>query len=645
MSKKIEIIHPSGEKKSYPWGISGSRLAQTLGHGHAKKVLALSIDDHIQELYQPIVRSGRIQFFTFEDEIGKKIFWHSSAHLLAEALKALFPRCQLGIGPPIRSGFYYDVDFGKIDFDASHLPLVEKKMIELAREKNPFFRMNVSRKAAEAFFKKNINPYKLEILSGLDQESITFYRHGDHFVDLCKGHHIPHTGLIKAIKLTGISGAYFKGDQKRNQLTRIYGVSFPKVSLLEEHLEKVKAAEARDHRKIGQALGLFTFSQEVGIGLPLWLPKGAFIREKLIAFMRKKQVDRGYKSVSTPHIGGKALYVRSGHYQKYKNDTFQPIQTPHEGEEFLLKPMNCPHHCAIFSATPKSYKNLPIRLAEFGTVYRYEQHGELHGLTRTRGFTQDDAHIFCRPDQVAQEVGDVLDLVLEVFKAFDFSAYRVQLSLRSEEKKEQYIGSQEAWERAETALKEIVANRPFQTTIAKGEAAFYGPKIDFIVEDALGRAWQMGTVQIDYQLPERFNLTYSGKENQKERPVMIHRAPFGSLERFIAILIEHTEGKFPLWLAPTQIRLLPISSRHIETAKIWEKKLKQANIRAEIDERNEKINRKIRDAEAEKIPYMGIIGDKESEKGTLALRKQSKGNQGEFSAVELIERLVEEIEK
>ncbi|HLZ16486.1 MAG TPA: threonine--tRNA ligase, partial [Cyclobacteriaceae bacterium] len=578
-----------------------------------------------------------IRIFTWNDKGGKYAFWHSSAHLLAEALEALYPGVKFGIGPPIENGFYYDVDLGAKDFGEDDLAAVEKKMIELARLNNAFVRKDVSKAEATDYFKKKGDEYKLELIDGLQDGSITFYQQGN-FVDLCRGPHIPTTGPIKAVKLLNVAGAYWRGNEKNKMLTRIYGITFPKQKELDEYLHLLEEAKKRDHRKLGKELELFAFSEKVGMGLPLWLPKGTILRERLEQFMRRAQVKAGYDPVVTPHIGSKQLYVTSGHYEKYGKDSFQPIHTPDESEEFLLKPMNCPHHCEIYKTKPRSYKDLPIRYAEFGTVYRYEQSGELHGLTRVRGFTQDDAHIFCRPEQVKEEFVKVIDLVLMIFKALQFDNYTAQLSLRDPENKQKYIGGDELWDRAEREIQEAADERGLKTVAVKGEAAFYGPKLDFMVRDALGRSWQLGTIQVDYQLPQRFELEYIGSDNQKHRPVMIHRAPFGSLERFVAVLIEHCAGNFPLWLAPVQFAVLPISEKFNDYARTVVDKLKEIDIRGFLDDRDEKIGRKIRDAEVSKVPFMLIVGEKEAAEGKVAVRKHSEGDKGAMGLNEFVEQ-------
>jgi threonyl-tRNA synthetase len=568
--------------------------------------------------------------------------WHSSAHLLAEALEALFPGVKFWVGPPIENGFYYDVDFGDQAITDKDFTTIESKMIELAKQKNPFVRSEMSKADAIAYFTEKDDEYKLDLLEGLEDGTITFYNQGN-FTDLCRGPHMPHTGFVKAAKVMSIAGAYWKGDEKNKQLTRVYGITFPKKQELNAYLELLEQAKARDHRKLGKEMDLFHFSEKVGQGLPLWLPKGADLRMRLESFLKEAQTKAGYEPVITPHIGNKELYITSGHYAKYGEDSFQPINTPAEGEEYLLKPMNCPHHCEIFKARPRSYRDLPVRFAEFGTVYRYEQSGELHGLTRVRGFTQDDAHIFCTVDQVKEEVGNVIDLVLYIFRTLKFEDFIAQVSLRDPENPDKYIGKDENWDNAEKAIQEIANEKGLKTVVELGEAAFYGPKLDFMVRDAIGRKWQLGTVQIDYNLPERFELEYVGADNTKHRPVMIHRAPFGSMERFVAILIEHCAGKFPLWLTPEQVKILPISDRFNEYAKSVSKVLENHDIRALVDERSEKVGKKIRDAELEKIPYMLILGENEAKEGTVSVRKQGEGDVGGMSVEAFAELIQTEI--
>jgi threonyl-tRNA synthetase len=623
----IKITLPDGAVKEYDSPVSALDIAKEISEGLARNVLAAKVNGEVIDAFRPIEQDSNLELLTWNNDEGKNTMWHSSAHLLAEALEEIYPGIKLGIGPPIENGFYYDVDAGDRVISAEDLPAIEKRMLELAREKNEFVRKSISKADAIAYYKEKDDEYKLDLLENLADGSITFYTQGN-FTDLCRGPHIPNTGFVKAVKLLNIAGAYWRGDEKNKQLTRIYGITFPKQKELTEYLELLEEAKKRDHRKLGKELELFTFSQKVGQGLPLWLPKGAMLRERLESFMRKAQLEAGYLPVITPHIGSKELYVTSGHYEKYGADSFQPITTPSEGEEFLLKPMNCPHHCEIYKASPKSYKDLPVRYAEFGTVYRYEQSGELHGLTRVRGFTQDDAHLFCRPDQVEEEFMKVIDLVLYVFKALDFKEYTAQISLRDKEDRSKYIGSDENWEKAEQSIIKAAKEKGLNTVIEYGEAAFYGPKLDFMVKDALGRKWQLGTIQVDYNLPERFELEYVGSDNEKHRPVMIHRAPFGSLERFVAVLIEHCGGNFPLWLAPEQLAILPLSEKFNENAKDVLKILNKSDIRGFVDDRNEKVGKKIRDAEVSKVPYMLIVGEKEVETGTVSVRKHGDGDIG-----------------
>lgn len=643
MSEKIKISFPDGTVKSYDKGITGMDIAMNISEGLARNVLSAKINGEVWDASRSINENASIKLLTWDDTDGKSTFWHSSAHLMAEALEALYPGIKFGIGPPIDNGFYYDMDFGNHEFGEDDLKELEQKMLKLARSKNEYQRKEISKAKAKVFFSKKGDQYKLELIEGLEDGQITFYEQGD-FTDLCKGPHIPHTGHIKAIKLLNVAGAYWRGDEKRKQLTRIYGISFPKQKELQEYLELLEEAKKRDHRKLGKELELFAFSEKVGMGLPLWLPKGTILRERLENFMRKAQVKAGYEPVITPHIGAKELWVTSGHYEKYGESSFRPITTPHEGEEFMLKPMNCPHHCEIYKVKPHSYKELPIRYAEFGTVYRYEQHGELHGLIRVRGFTQDDAHIFCMPDQVKDEFIKVIDLVLFVFKSLGFDNYSAQLSFRDPNNMEKYIGTEEAWKTAEKQITEAAEESGLETVVEIGEAAFYGPKLDFMVNDALGRKWQLGTIQVDYTLPERFDLEYIGADNQKHRPVMIHRAPFGSLERFIAILIEHCAGNFPLWLTPDQIAVLPISEKFSQYANKVFENLKAKDIRGFIDNRDEKIGRKIRDAEIKKIPFMIIVGEKEEQESNISVRRHKKGDLGSFSIEEFSSLLIKEIE-
>lgn len=640
----IKITLPDGSVKEYEKGVSGLEIASSISEGLARNVLAAKVNGQVWDATRPIEEDAEVKLLTWNDPEGKNTFWHSSAHLLAEALEELYPGVKFGIGPPIDNGFYYDIDLGDRPFGEEDLQQVEQKMQELARKKSEYVRKPVSKDEALNYYQKKDDEYKLELIEGLEDGSITFYKQGN-FTDLCRGPHIPHTGFIKAVKLLNVAGAYWRGDEKRKQLTRIYGVSFPKQKELTEYLHLLEEAKKRDHRKLGKELELFTFSEKVGMGLPLWLPKGTVLRERLENFMRRAQVRAGYDPVITPHIGHKNLYITSGHYEKYGADSFQSILTPHEGEEFLLKPMNCPHHCEIYKAKPRSYKDLPLRLAEFGTVYRYEQSGELHGLTRVRGFTQDDAHIFCRPEQVKEEFIKVIDLVLYVFKALGFEDYTAQVSLRDQENTEKYIGDEALWEKAEREIQEAADHKGLVTVTEYGEAAFYGPKLDFMVKDALGRSWQLGTIQVDYQLPERFELEYIGADNQRHRPVMIHRAPFGSLERFVAVLIEHCGGNFPLWLAPEQVAVLPLSEKYTAYADEVINILRQNDIRGFVDHRDEKVGRKIRDAEVMKIPYMLIVGEKEESQRAVSVRKHGEGDQGSVSLTEFINDFKEIVEE
>jgi threonyl-tRNA synthetase len=632
----ITITLPDGAQRSYPKGTTLFEIANSISEGLARVALSAGVNGQIKDLNTALHEDAIVKFFTWNDTEGKQTFWHSSAHLLAEALEALYPGVKFGIGPPIENGFYYDVDLGEHTLSMENLSVVEEKMLELARQKNSFIRTEVSKADAIKYFSEKGDEYKLELIDGLEDGQITFYQQGN-FTDLCRGPHIPDTGHIKAVKLLNIAGAYWRGDEKRKMLTRIYGITFPKQKELSEYLAMLEEAKKRDHRKIGKELELFSFSDKVGAGLPLWLPKGAALRDRLEQFLKRAQVKAGYLQVITPHIGSKELYVTSGHYEKYGADSFQPIHTPNEHEEFLLKPMNCPHHCEIYKTKPRSYKDLPIRFAEFGTVYRYEQSGELSGLTRVRGFTQDDAHIFCRPDQVKEEFIKVIDLVLYVFKSLGFNEYTAQVSLRDPQNKQKYIGKDEDWEKAQSAIIEAAAEKGLQTVQVEGEAAFYGPKLDFMVKDALGRKWQLGTIQVDYQLPQRFELEYVGADNQRHRPVMIHRAPFGSMERFVAVMIENCAGNFPLWLAPEQLAILPISEKYHNYAHAVAKELEQHDIRAIIDERDEKIGRKIRDAEVSKLPYMLIVGEKEAGSNTVSLRKHGEGDLGSFGLEQFID--------
>ncbi|WP_162426250.1 threonine--tRNA ligase [Pontibacter pudoricolor] len=623
----INITLPDGSVRQYPKGVTSHEIASSISEGLARNVLAAKVNDTVWDSNRPITEDATVQLLTWNDDLGKNAFWHSSAHLLAEALEELYPGVKFGIGPPIENGFYYDVDLGERTFSQDDFAKVEQKMLELARNKEEFKRREVSKAEATAYFTQKGDEYKLDLIKDLEDGTITFYEQGN-FTDLCRGPHIPNTGFIKAAKLMNVAGAYWRGDESKKQLTRIYAITFPKQKELAEYLERLEEAKKRDHRKLGKELELFAFSEKVGMGLPLWLPKGTLLRERLEQFMRKAQMRAGYQPVVTPHIASKELYVTSGHYEKYGADSFQPIRTPNEGEEFFLKPMNCPHHCEIYKTRPRSYKELPVRLAEFGTVYRYEQSGELHGLTRVRGFTQDDAHIFCRPDQVKEEFIKVIDLVLYVFSALGFEDYTAQISLRDPENKAKYIGSDEAWEKAERAIIEAATEKGLPTVTELGEAAFYGPKLDFMVRDAIGRKWQLGTIQVDYNLPERFQLEYIGADNAKHRPVMIHRAPFGSLERFVAVLIEHCGGNFPLWLSPEQFAILPISEKYQDFAQQVYDRLAEMDIRGFVDNRDEKIGRKIRDAEVRKVPYMLIVGEKEQEENAVSVRRHGEGDLG-----------------
>ena len=638
----IKITLPDGSIKEIERDSTPLDVAKSISEGFARNVISAKFNNNTVEVTTPLLENGTLVLYTFNDVEGKKAFWHSSAHLLAQAITFFYPKVKLTIGPAIENGFYYDIDLGEDVISEKDFPAIEKKMIEFARGKFDFTLREISKKEALDYYSKQNNEYKVELIENLDDGTISFCDHSD-FTDLCRGGHIPNTSIIKAVKITSAAGAYWRGDEKNNQLTRIYGISFPKQKMLTEYLELLEEAKKRDHRKLGKELELFTFSAKVGQGLPLWLPKGAALRDRLEQFLKKAQKKAGYEMVITPHIGQKELYVTSGHYAKYGEDSFQPIHTPKEGEEFLLKPMNCPHHCEIYNSKPFSYKDLPKRFAEFGTVYRYEQSGELHGLTRVRGFTQDDAHIFCTPDQLDKEFKDVIDLVLYVFKSLSFENFTAQVSLRDPNNKEKYIGSDENWEKAENAIINATKEKGLDYIIEYGEAAFYGPKLDFMVKDALGRSWQLGTIQVDYNLPERFELSYKGADNKLHRPVMIHRAPFGSMERFIAVLLEHTGGKLPLWLIPEQVIILPISEKYQKYAEKVLHLLENDEIRALIDSRNEKTGRKIRDAELNKIPYMVIVGEKEQENGTISIRKQGEGDLGAFSINEFVSIVNKEV--
>lgn len=626
----LNISLPDGSVRSVEEGTSAMQLAAQISEGLARNVLAAEVNGNVVDASRPLPENATVKLLTWNDENGKSTLWHSSAHLMAEALESLYPGIKLAIGPPIENGFYYDVDFNGHSFTQEDFPKVEKLMLELARQKSEFIRKEVSKADAVAYFTEKGDQYKLELIEGLQDGEITFYTQGN-FTDLCRGPHIPNTGFIKAAKLMNVAGAYWRGDEKNKMLTRVYAITFPKAAELEEYLKQVEEAKKRDHRKLGKELGLFHFSQKVGSGLPLWLPKGTDLRTRLQNFLTVAQKKAGYQPVITPHIGSKELYETSGHWAKYGADSFQPIHTPQEGEMYMLKPMNCPHHCEIFNAEPRSYRDLPLRLSEFGTVYRYEQTGELHGLTRVRGFTQDDAHIFCTPDQVKEEIGKVIDLVLYIFKTLNFHDYLAQVSLRDPINREKYIGSEENWEKAELAIQEVANEKGLRTVVEYGEAAFYGPKLDFMVRDAIGRKWQLGTVQLDYNLPERFQLEYTGADNQKHRPVMIHRAPFGSMERFVAILIEHCAGQFPLWLTPEQVRILPVSEKYNEYAKKVANTLEISDIRALVDDTNEKVGKKIREAELAKVTYMLVVGESEMLANSVSARKKGEGDLGVFS--------------
>ncbi len=640
----IKVTLPDGAVKEYPKGTTPFQVAQSISEGLARNVISAKVNGKTVETTTPITTDATVTLFTFNDDEGKKAFWHSSAHIMAQALEKLYPGIKLTIGPAIENGFYYDVDSAEHIIREEDFKKIEETFLTLAREKVNFNIEPVSKADALAKYKAEGNEYKVEMIENLKDGEITFCNHAD-FTDLCRGGHIPNTGIVKAFKVMNVAGAYWRADQTKNQLVRVYGISFPKQKMLTEYLAMLEQAKLRDHRKLGKELELFTFSDKVGQGLPLWLPKGAELRERLENFLKAAQKKAGYLPVITPHIGHKDLYITSGHYEKYGADSFRPILTPHEGEEFLLKPMNCPHHCEIYKSSPKSYKDLPVRYAEFGTVYRYEQSGELHGLTRVRCFTQDDAHLFCRPDQVEEEFKKVIDLVLYVFKALGFEDFTAQISLRDPENKEKYIGSDKNWEKAERAIINTAKEKGLNTVVETGEAAFYGPKLDFMVKDALGRSWQLGTIQVDYNLPERFELEYKGSDNEMHRPVMIHRAPFGSMERFIAVLIEHCAGKFPLWLIPEQVAILPLSEKFNESAKNILNLLNNYDIRGFVDERNEKIGKKIRDAELKKVPFMVIIGEKEIETNTLSVRKQGEGDLGLFNVEDFSNLINNEIKQ
>ena len=640
----INITFPDKSVKQFESGVTPLQIAESISSRLAQDVLAASVNEQEWDLTRPITEDASLKLFKWDDPEGKHAFWHSSAHLLAEALQELYPGVKFGIGPAIENGFYYDIDPGEHVLTAADFSKIEKKMLELAREKQAIVRKDISKADALKMFGDRGEEYKCELISELEDGHITTYTQGA-FTDLCRGPHIPTTAPIKAVKVMSLAGAYWRGDEKRNQLVRVYGISFPKQKMLDEYLKLLEEAKKRDHRKLGKEMELFAFSQNVGAGLPLWLPKGAALRDRLEQFLRKIQKQYGYQQVITPHIGNKMLYVTSGHYAKYGKDSFQPIHTPEEGEEYLLKPMNCPHHCEIFRALPRSYRDLPLRLAEFGTVYRYEQSGELHGLTRVRGFTQDDAHIYCAPDQIKDEFLKVMDIIFFIFKALKFENFEAQISLRDPKNKEKYIGSDENWHLAEQAIIEACEEKGLKARKELGEAAFYGPKLDFMVKDALGRRWQLGTIQVDYNLPERFQLEYTGSDNQKHRPVMIHRAPFGSMERFVAVLLEHTAGRFPLWLAPDQAVVLHISEKYNDYARQVANQLNMADVRTIVDDRNEKIGKKIRDNELKRIPYLLIVGEKEANNGEISVRKQGEGDKGTMKITTFAENLLREVQE
>ncbi len=639
----IKITLPDNSVKEFNSGVTGLEIAEAISSRLAKEVLSISVNGEVRDLMRPVTNDASIKLHTWDDKEGRDTFWHSSAHLMAEAIELLFPGTKFGIGPSLENGFYYDIDLpdGKVLTDKDFVD-IEKKMIETAREKNDIVRSDISKSDALKFFTEKGDQYKQELISELEDGTITLYKQGN-FTDLCRGPHLPNTSYIKAVKVTSLAGAYWRGNEKNKMLTRVYGITFPKQKLLDEYLLLMEEAKKRDHRKIGKEMELFTISQEVGLGLPMWLPKGAMLREQLEKFLKQVQKKFGYEQVITPHIGDVKLYKTSGHFQKYGKDSFQPIHTPTEGEEYMLKPMNCPHHCEIYKFKPRSYKDLPVRMAEFGTVYRYEMSGELHGLTRVRGFTQDDAHIFCRPDQLKEEFLKVIDIIFIIFKALDFKNYTAQISLRDPKNTEKYIGSDENWEKAERAIIEACQEKGLKTVTELGEAAFYGPKLDFMVKDAIGRSWQLGTIQVDYNLPERFELEYIGADDKRHRPVMIHRAPFGSMERFCAVLIEHTAGKFPLWLTPDQVVILPISEKYNDYAQKVSNYLNNSDIRTVVDDRNEKIGRKIRDNEMKRIPYLLIVGEKEAETDTVSVRRQGEGDKGAMGYIEFAEMLRSEI--
>ncbi|HOS20106.1 MAG TPA: threonine--tRNA ligase [Bacteroidales bacterium] len=642
--REIIITFPDDNKKSFPTGITGFDIAKSISQSLLNKALAIKVNDQMYDLNRAIENDAQIKIITWDDPEGKSIFWHSSSHIMAAAISSLFPEAKFGIGPSIEQGFYYDIDFGDHKVTEEDLEKIENKIKEIIKLDIHFVRKEVTKQEALEYFKKNNNIYKIELIEELENQQITFYTLGD-FVDLCRGPHLPSTKYVKAIKLLNIAGAYWRGDEHRQMLTRIYGISFPKQELLDDYLNFLEEARKRDHRKLGKELELFMFSPKVGQGLPMWLPKGAIVRQELEKFLKNVQLQYGYQHVITPHIGQKELYITSGHYEKYGKDSFRPISTPNEGEEFMLKPMNCPHHCEIYAFKPRSYKDLPLRIAEFGTVYRYEQSGELHGLTRVRSFTQDDAHIFCTNDQLKDEFHKVMEIVLLILNTFDFKNFTAQVSLRDPENKEKYIGTEENWEKAEEAILESVSNAGFNTIIAKGEAAFYGPKLDFMVQDAIGRSWQLGTIQVDYNLPERFNLEYIGADNQKYRPVMIHRAIFGSMERFVSLLLEQTAGKLPLWLSPVQVIVLPISEKYIEYGEKVVSLLTNLDIRTEMDDRSEKVGKKIRDAELQHIPFMIIVGEREKNENAVSVRRQGQGDLGSMATEAFINLFSDELNK
>lgn len=638
----VRISFPDGSTREYNSPVTGMAIAESISQRLAKEALSITVDGVVWDLTRPIEHDASVKINTWDDEEGKHAYWHSSAHLMAEAIEDLFPGVRLGIGPSIENGFYYDIDFGEHKVTEDDLAKIEERMRFFAKQKQPIVRHDVPKATAIEEYKKKGDPYKLELIDGLADGTITFYTQGN-FTDLCRGPHVPDTGYIKAIKLLSLAGAYWRGDEHNKQLTRIYGITFPKESLLTEYLTMLEEAKKRDHRKVGKDLGLFTFSQRVGQGLPLWLPRGAMLRERLEQFLRGVQKEYGYLPVITPHIGQKALYETSGHWAKYGADSFRPIETPQEGEVFLLKPMNCPHHCEIYRSSPRSYRDLPLRLAEFGTVYRYEQSGELHGLTRVRGFTQDDAHIFCRPDQLKEEFLKVIDIILYIFGVLEFTEFEAQISLRDKEDRSKYIGTDENWEKAERAIIEAAEEKGLPTRTEYGEAAFYGPKLDFMVKDAIGRRWQLGTVQVDYNLPERFELEYIGADDQRYRPVMIHRAPFGSMERFVAVLLEHTGGRFPLWLSPDQVSVLPISDKFNEYAEKVVRLLKDKGYRVNYDDRSEKIGKKIRESELQRVPYIVVLGEREAAEGAVSVRARGGVDMGSMSLEAFVKHLDNEL--